>query len=64
MCHCLHKLEKGGSVMNQVELPYVLKTILTIVMIAIIGTATCLWILHEFKDAFKKKDDDDKGDKQ
>lgn len=50
--------------MNQVELPYVLKTILTIVMIAIIGTATCLWILHEFKDAFKKKDDDDKGDKQ
>ena len=50
--------------MNQVELPYVLKTILTIVMIAIIGTATCLWILHEFKDEFKKKDDDDKGDKQ
>lgn len=49
--------------MNQVELPYVLKTILTIVMIAIIGTATCLWILHEFRDAFKK-DDDDNGDKK
>lgn len=64
MCHRLRKLEKGGTVMNQVELPYVLKTILTIVMIAIIGTAACLWILYEFKDEFKKKDDDDKGDKQ
>lgn len=50
--------------MNQVELPYVLKTILTIVMIAIIGTATCLWILYEFRDEFKKKDDDDNGDKK
>lgn len=63
MCHRLHKLEKGGSVMHQVELPYVLKTILTIVMIAIIGTATCLWILYEFRDEFKK-DDDDNGDKK
>ena len=63
MCHRLRKLGKGGSVMHQVELPYVLKTILTIVMIAIIGTATCLWILHEFRDAFKK-DDDDNGDKK